>query len=53
MPSEQGKAQGAERLRSDAQRNKDEILAAAVLAFSKEPAKPRECFATTSPSTTF
>src|SRR5687767_3538612 len=37
MTSEQEKAAGGEpRLRSDAQRNKDEILAAAVLAFTKD-----------------
>jgi AcrR family transcriptional regulator len=37
MTSEQEKATGAEpRLRSDARRNKDEILAAAVLAFTKD-----------------
>lgn len=36
MPSEQEKVQGGVRLRSDAQRNKDQILAAAVRAFSKD-----------------
>jgi len=37
VTSEQEKTTGAEvRLRSDAQRNKDEILAAAVLAFTKD-----------------
>jgi AcrR family transcriptional regulator len=37
MTSEQEKTTGAEpRLRSDAQRNKDEILAAAVVAFTKD-----------------